>query len=295
MAATRGSIENDRFQRLNKLKSVTERFQGFGMDEKRFVAERLSNVSLSQEGAADQDSIPIFPEQEPPPPILQEQVPPILQEQQELPIPQEQKPPILDQEQEPLPLPVYPISPTTADSSLSLDQTFRTFESLSLDFKANVAKLASVAPSEPLLSSSDEEVRDYRVMTKAQNQLTTDEGKVWGKIATSMSMYAKPSASTASLDFPISTINDIHTLADKSLVMSTSFLRRTDVPTDQTYLESKEILQAMGIPCIDAAGATEAEALASAIVHQGLADFVATEDTVRKTISKIILSSRILY
>jgi flap endonuclease-1 len=95
-------------------------------------------------------------------------------------------------------------------------------------------------------------------------------------------MYAKPAVSTASLDFPISYINDIHTLVDKSFVMSTSFLRRTDVPTDQTYQESKEILKAMGIPCLDATDATEAEALASAIVHEGLADFVATEDTVRK-------------
>ena len=119
-------------------------------------------------------------------------------------------------------------------------------------------------------------------MTKAQNQLATDEGKIWGKIASLMSMYAKPSLSTALLEFPISTINDIHTLANKSFLMSTSFLRRTNTPTNQTYQESKEILQAMGIPCIDATDATEAEALASAIVHQGLADFVATEDTVRK-------------
>ena len=64
--------------------------------------------------------------------------------------------------------------------------------------------------------------------------------------------------------------------------MSTSFLRRTNTPTDQTYQESKDIFQAMSIPCIDAGEATEAEALASAIVHAGLADFVATEDTVRK-------------
>jgi flap endonuclease-1 len=64
--------------------------------------------------------------------------------------------------------------------------------------------------------------------------------------------------------------------------MSESFLRRTQIPTDQTYQERKEILQAMGIPCIDAADATEAEALASAIVHQGLADFVASENAVRK-------------
>ena len=96
------------------------------------------------------------------------------------------------------------------------------------------------------------------------------------------------------LDFP--TIDDIYTLADKSFVMSTSFMRQTLIQTDQTYRESQEILQAMGIPCIVASDATEAEALASesAIVHQGLADFVATEDTVRKQHLRYNLSSRIL-
>lgn len=74
LAATRGSIENDRFQRLNKLKSVTELFQGFDMDGKRFVAERLCNVSLSPN---DQDSIPSLREQESPPqePLSQESSP----------------------------------------------------------------------------------------------------------------------------------------------------------------------------------------------------------------------------
>lgn len=87
LAATRGSIENDRFQRLNKLKSVAELFQGFDMDGKRFVAERLCNVSLSPD---DQDSISLLQEQEP--------------LSQESPL-QESSP------QKLLPLPVYPIFP----------------------------------------------------------------------------------------------------------------------------------------------------------------------------------------
>ena len=115
-------------------------------------------------------------------------------------------------------------------------------------------------------------------MTKAQNQLTMDEGKLWENITTWMTTSMNPAAS---LDFPISTINDINALMDKSHLMSMSFQRRADTPTAGTYQESKEILQAMGITCIDATDATEAEALASAMVHQGLADFVATEDTVR--------------
>ena len=54
LAATRGCIESDRFQWLDKLKTVTELFQGFDMEEKRFVAERLS---LSQEGGALQQQV----------------------------------------------------------------------------------------------------------------------------------------------------------------------------------------------------------------------------------------------
>jgi hypothetical protein len=47
LTVTRGSIESDRFQRLSKLKSVTELFQMFDMDGKRFVAERFGKI---QEG-----------------------------------------------------------------------------------------------------------------------------------------------------------------------------------------------------------------------------------------------------
>ena len=280
------------------------------MDEKRIVAERLSNVSLTQEAEASEEILPPTPL--PISPTTAVPTTPELTTTEPTAEPTTAEPTAAEPTAaeptaaeptaaEPTTAEPTAAEPTTAepttteitaepitvgrttDPSPSLDQTFRTFESLSLNFKANVAKLASVAPTEPLLSSSDEEEdRVYRVMTKAQNQLTTDESKVWGKIATSMSMYTNTAGSTASLDFPISTINDINTLADKSFVMSTSFLRRTQTPTDQTYRESKEILQAMGIQCIDAADATEAEALASAIVHQGLADFVVTEDTVRK-------------
>lgn len=175
--------------------------------------------------------------------------------------------------------------PTTTDEPLSsIDQTLHTFKSLSQDFEANVARLAS---EPPLPSADEEEDHVYRVMTKAQNQLTTDEGTIWKKICTSMFMYVKPVASTA-LDFSTSVINDIHKLVDKSHIMSMSFQRRMETPSPHTYQQSKEIIQAMGIPCIDAADATEAEALASAMVHQGLADFVATEDTVRKQQLEII-------
>ena len=169
-------------------------------------------------------------------------------------------------------------SPTT-DSSLSTDEALHTFKSLSLNFKANLAKLASIIPSEtPLPPTEEEEEQIDHLMTKAQVQLTADEGKVWEDINASMSMYMNTAASP---DFPSSTIHDIDMLADKSYVMTTSFQRRTNIPTTKTYQESQEILLAMGIPCVVTTESIEAEALASAMVHQGLADFVATEDTVR--------------
>ncbi|KAF8814756.1 PIN domain-like protein [Phlegmacium glaucopus] len=255
LAAARGSIENDRLQRLIQLKVITSQFQSFDVDKKRSVAERLSDVSLSLEAGAaaplpqdtlqqaDGDSKPSLQEQEPPPLYPSLKTPP-----SDIP------------------------APITADP----DQILNIIKSLSLNFKANVAKLASMPSEAPLLSADEEEDRVDLVMTKAQNQLTVDEGKVWEKIDTSISMYLKPAAP---LDFPISTINDIHTLVDKSHSITTSFQRRTDIPTPQTYQECREILQAMGIPCIEATGAIEAEALASAMFHQGLADFVVTEDT----------------
>ena len=83
LAATRGSIESDRFQRLNKLKRVAERFQGFDIDGKRFVAERLSlSVLQEQESPKQESPLEILPLKLP----LQE-IPPL-------------KPP---------PLPVYPV------------------------------------------------------------------------------------------------------------------------------------------------------------------------------------------
>jgi len=46
-----------------------------------------------------------------------------------------------------------------------------------------------------------------------------------------------------------------------------------------TYEESKDILRAMGVPCVESTGPYEAEALASSLVLNGCADYVASEDT----------------
>lgn len=69
-------------------------------------------------------------------------------------------------------------------------------------------------------------------------------------------------------------------LTEKSSLISESYKRRAHPATAETYAESKELLQAMGVPCIDVDGAYEAEALASSLVLNGVADYVASEDTV---------------
>lgn len=69
-------------------------------------------------------------------------------------------------------------------------------------------------------------------------------------------------------------------LLDRSQVLHESYERRSNAPTFTTYEECKMMIRAMGIPCIDCDGPYEAEALASSIVQEGKADFVASEDTV---------------
>ncbi|KAL9710344.1 hypothetical protein Ac2012v2_006643 [Leucoagaricus gongylophorus] len=65
----------------------------------------------------------------------------------------------------------------------------------------------------------------------------------------------------------------------KSKVVTESYQRRMDPPTKNTYMESRKILEAMGVLCYEVEGAYEGEALASSLVLQGLADYVVSEDS----------------
>jgi len=100
------------------------------------------------------------------------------------------------------------------------------------------------------------------------------EGDVWTDLR---SFSLNPPA--ADLELSPSLPADLESIMDRSFAMSTSFQRRTDRPTPQTFQESQEILSAMGIPCLETRGGVEAEALAASMVLNGMADYVATEDT----------------
>ena len=56
---------------------------------------------------------------------------------------------------------------------------------------------------------------------------------------------------------------------------------RSTPPSNETYDECKMMIEAMGVPWIEAPAPYEAEAVASSLVINGIADYVASEDTVR--------------
>jgi flap endonuclease-1 len=110
-------------------------------------------------------------------------------------------------------------------------------------------------------------------MSKTQYQLTVEEGKLWHKLTDLEEEVVDQDESPAA--------TTLASLREKSCFMVQSYLRRNNPPTEITYEESKNILRAMGVPCLESTGPYEAEALASSLVLNGCADYVASEDTVR--------------
>jgi flap endonuclease-1 len=130
-----------------------------------------------------------------------------------------------------------------------------------------------VHPPSPVSGAVDPaDVQVQAAMSKTQYQLTIEEGKLWEKLTDPDEAVDNDESPTAAI---------LASLREKSSFMVQSYHRRNNPPTETTYKESKNILQAMGVPCIDSTGPYEAEALASSLVLNGCADYVASEDTVR--------------
>jgi flap endonuclease-1 len=132
--------------------------------------------------------------------------------------------------------------------------------------------VSAASDSQPTTDTEQQEIREEYTMTKSQIQLTADEAKLWEEIASPSPVPQPPDSQS-----PEDTLSS---LSYRATLMSQSYERRTNPPTTQTYDECKEVLKAMGIPCMDTGGTYEAEALASSIVLHGFADYVASEDTV---------------
>ena len=121
----------------------------------------------------------------------------------------------------------------------------------------------------PRPEEQDDETKITQELSQAQRQLVTEEESIWKLLSEGTSEEE--------------TEEDVSFLAreleDKSAKILTSYERRNHPPTGKVYGQCKIILQAMGVPCIDSNGGVEGEALAAAIVRDGLADYVASEDT----------------
>ncbi|KAG8715904.1 hypothetical protein FRC11_013407 [Ceratobasidium sp. 423] len=139
-------------------------------------------------------------------------------------------------------------------------------------------------------------------ISKVQLKYTQEEAKLWNQLVTPSDSPAVDLAQVvemveqfASVELPKDEIpSDEITpeeeaeppisersakLEEQSGLMAASFARRANPPTSLTYAESRLILEAMGIPCIESSLPYEAEALACSLVLNGLADFVGSEDT----------------
>jgi flap endonuclease-1 len=138
--------------------------------------------------------------------------------------------------------------------------------SLYLDYRASIPRLTAL-PTSP--SDSEEDSTATYAMSKVQLQLVHDEGKVWENIDKHIKGSTGDDRTESVLE-----------LREKSTYMSQSYERRNNPPTSETYSESKSILLAMGIPCLQSTELYEAEAVASSIVMNGYGDYVVSEDTV---------------
>ncbi|KAI8976722.1 PIN domain-like protein [Trametes punicea] len=152
---------------------------------------------------------------------------------------------------------------------------------LYMEYQQSIPQMMFLAQASPMDVSSmastaqelsPQEAEDARIdygLSKSQHGLTIEEGKLWDQLVSSDDFQSVQE-----------TIQSLATsLEAKSSVLSESYARRTQPPTTETYEQSREILRAMGIPCIEPSGPFEGEALAASMVLHGYADYVASEDT----------------
>lgn len=142
-------------------------------------------------------------------------------------------------------------------------------------FEKYTESLKLLPSTEPLVIPSTSELEvgeqpdtsDVVSLSQSQRELALAEGQIWASLPQEKN----------NLDEAISTVS---LLADRSELISRSYRRSSELPNAQTFLESRVMIEAMGVPWIETDPPFEAEALASSLVLNGLADYVASEDTV---------------
>lgn len=155
----------------------------------------------------------------------------------------------------------------TVPQSMDPDELPSALATLYHDYQNSIPQLATLPE---LASAEPEDTPVLYAMSKLQHELAIDEGQVWVGIHGMIATDAEDDKYTSVLQ----------ALEERSAYMSQSYERRNNPPTAETYAECRLILEAMGVPCIEATGPYEAEAVASSIVVNGYGDYVVSEDSV---------------
>lgn len=102
-------------------------------------------------------------------------------------------------------------------------------------------------------------------MSKAQHTLAEAEEYLWNGFLWN---------SKAQVDMSL-----LSTIQARSNAFIDMFRKRKP-PSFEIYKECKQLLRALGVPCLDSPPFTEGEAYAASLVHNGYGDYVASEDSV---------------
>lgn len=171
-----------------------------------------------------------------------------------------------------------PPTQTTADLSegyptRSPNRVSSMLATLYSSFLASARQMGSLLSPRTVLprpEEQDDETKVTQELSQAQRRLVAEEESIW--------KWLSETTREGGIERDVS--SSARELEDKSAKILTSYERRNNPPTSEVYDQSRIILRAMGVPCIITKGGVEGEALAAAIVRDGLAHYVASEDTV---------------
>jgi hypothetical protein len=143
-------------------------------------------------------------------------------------------------------------------------------------YNSYAEELELLATQEPVVArntgevgvDSDVESAEMVVsLTRSQREVAEGERNVWTALSEGKGLSEL--------------VSGLSDLANRSEMISRSYRRTAELPSEGTFIESKIMIEAMGVPWIESGPDFEAEAFASGLVLHGLADYVGSEDTVR--------------
>lgn len=263
MAHARGAMETERLSRLNRLTSIVTSYQSLSEEEKVEVATSLQST---KDFPVDTHRIDEVTFESPPLPVTREDyVDPLLDKA------------TTDLRSLTINTPELPPAPSVTDQpgeclARSPSQVSSMLAALYSGFLVSVRKMGVLLSPRTVLprpEERDDETKITQELSQAQRRLVVEEESIWRQL----SEVASEGGTEEDVSFLA------RELEGKSAKILTSYERRNNPPTSEVYNQCRIILQAMGVPCIDSGGGVEGEALAAAIVRNGLADYVASEDT----------------